>query len=954
MPRRVSAPELIGRRAELAVLDAALTDAAGGAGRLVLVEGDAGVGKTRLVQRFAERAAESGAAVLTGGCLQLEADLPYAPFAEALATIPSAFFAGQPGGDGRAGEFRRVAEAIATAGRPVVLVLEDLHWADASTRDLLVFLQRALRHAPVLQVGTHRSGEIAGDHPVAGMVAELGRLPHCERLRLPPLDPAETTALARGLLGVEPAAEMVKVLLTRAEGNPFFTEELVAAWPARGEVPQTVREVVITRLARLSPGARQLARLASVAGRTAGHDLLAGLAGLSQVDLDTAVRELIHHGQLVTTGENGSGDGGGDGYAFRHALIREAIYADLLPGERRAAHGRVARLLDGRPGAASAAELAHHWDAAGEPAEALVASVRAGDAASAGFAPAEAHVHYERALRWWGSAAEPAELAGVDLDTLLERAAEAASLASRNPRAVELTRQRITELDEHTDPERVALAYAVLSYRAWASADWPLSRQANERALELIPADSPARVPILARRAGLAMLSSRHRQAIEHATALLPVAEAAGDRTSLARGLMVLGLCEVGLGHVEAGLGYLRRHLAVADETREPRMLGVSYANHPEALVWVDRPREALAMAREGVERAGQFGFDFYLLLIVGNQVRALAELHRWDEALDSSEDPSDPAADAFTRLPVDLTRADLYLKRGARAEATALLDRCAEVLTGQDDVQFGTELSALQALLAIEERRWADARAAVAEGLRVAMSADNQHRAARLVAVGVRVEAAAVDDARASGAAADLEAARAAADAVLTAGSAHLAALESDGAVALPRTRRWWAVARAERTRLGTPSPAAWASAAAESSHDRHLTAYARFREAEAVLLARGPRQRAVSALTAAAAVATELRAEPLAAMARALAERARIPLSAALPDQPPEDPLGLTAREAEVLDLLGRGLTNPEIAGELFISTKTASVHVSNILRKLGLKSRIQAAALAQRRRG
>ncbi|WP_291416836.1 AAA family ATPase, partial [Actinophytocola sp.] len=786
MPRRVSAPELIGRQAELAVLDAALADAAAGSGRLVLVEGDAGVGKTRLVQRFAERAAESGAAVLTGGCLQLEADIPYAPFAEALAAIPSAFFAGASGGGpggspadaGRAGEFRRVADAIATAGdpagdpagRPVVLVLEDLHWADASTRDLLVFLQRALRHAPVLQVGTHRSGEIAGDHPVAGMVAELGRLPHTERLRLPPLDPAETTALARGLLGVEPAAEMVKVLLARAEGNPFFTEELVAAWPARGEVPQTIREVVITRLARLTPGARHLARLASVAGRTARHDLLAGLAGLSDVDLDPAVRELIHHGQLVTSGSVE----GADGYAFRHALIREAIYADLLPGERRQAHGRVARLLDGQ---GAAAELAHHWDAAGEAAEALAASVRAGDAAGAGFAPAEAHVHYERALRWWPSVTGAADLAGADLDTVLERAAESASLASRNARAVELTRQRITELDEHTEPERVALAYAVLSYRAWASADWPLARRSNERALELIPAGSPARVPILARRAGLAMLSSRHRQAVAHATALLPVAEAAGDRTSLARGLMVLGLCEVGLGHVESGLGYLRRHREVALETCEPRMLGVSYANQPEALVWVDRPREALALAREGIERAAQFGFDFYLLLIVGNQVRALAELHRWDEALDASDDPSDPAADAFTRLPVDLTRADLYLKRGALAEAAALLDRSAEVLTGQDDVQFGTELAALQALLAVLERRWADARAAVADGLRVALSADNQHRAARLVAVGVRVEAAAADDyirdARGSGAA--VEAARAAADAVLAAGSAHL-----------------------------------------------------------------------------------------------------------------------------------------------------------------------------------
>jgi predicted ATPase len=297
----VSVPELIGRQSELAVLTDALADAAAGTGRLVLVEGDAGVGKTRLVQEFADRAAAGGATVLSGGCLQLEADIPYAPFDEAL---PGLFFTGTPD---RATEFRRVAETIAGVGQPVVLVLEDLQWADASTRDLLVFLQRALRHASVLQIGTHRAGEVGGDHPVAGMVAELARLPHAERLRLEPLTPKETTELARGLLGVEPGREMVAVLVSRAEGNPFFTEELIAAWPARGEVPQTVREVVITRLARLTEGARQLSRLASVIGRTVSHDLLAELAELSEVDIGGSVRDLVHHGQLVARTATRSG-----------------------------------------------------------------------------------------------------------------------------------------------------------------------------------------------------------------------------------------------------------------------------------------------------------------------------------------------------------------------------------------------------------------------------------------------------------------------------------------------------------------------------------------------------------------------------------------------------------------------------------------------------------------------
>jgi predicted ATPase len=172
-----------------------------------------------------------------------------------------------------------VADAIGAGGPgPVVLVIEDLHWADASTRDLLLYLHRALAGAPVLQVATLRADEVGADHPVAKLVADLVRSRRMQRLDLAPLGRPEVVALARGILGAAPAAEVIDALVTRAEGNPFFTEELLAAWPTRGEVPGTVREVVITRLARLSIGAQQLARLASVVGRTVPHDLLAALA----------------------------------------------------------------------------------------------------------------------------------------------------------------------------------------------------------------------------------------------------------------------------------------------------------------------------------------------------------------------------------------------------------------------------------------------------------------------------------------------------------------------------------------------------------------------------------------------------------------------------------------------------------------------------------------------------
>jgi DNA-binding NarL/FixJ family response regulator/energy-coupling factor transporter ATP-binding protein EcfA2 len=943
---------LIGRQAELAALRAALDEVTAGGGRLVLVLGDAGVGKTRLVQAFTGLARAAGATVLAGGCLQFEADIPYAPFIEALRGLPDApplLDSGTAAGGDRAGEFRRVADAIAGGAQPVVLVLEDLHWADASTRDLLLYLHRALAHAPVLLVATLRADELGADHPVAKLMADLVRSPRMERIDLAPLGRAEVIALAGAILGTPPAGDVVEALLARAEGNPFFTEELLAAWPTRGAVPGTVREVVITRLARLSTSAQQLARLASVVGRTVPHDLLAAIA--PPAGLDAALRELVAHGQLITVEP--------DAYAFRHALIQESLYRDLLPGERRHAHALVARFLRDHPAlavtssaAGVAAELAHHWDAAGEPAEALAASVLAAGAADEGLAPAEAHAHYERAVRRFPEVRSP----GVELDTLLDRAAEAASLAGHNHRAVELTRLRLSTLDSTREPERAALAYERLSYQARSTGDWELARRTSEQAVRLVPADSPARLRIASWPMSLEMLGARYSSCLRRAGELLPEAQAAGDDMVINRSLMALGIGNLMSGRVQLGLDYLRRQQEFGRRVGNPRFVGLGYVNLPEALLWSDRPQEALELAREGVARSPELGSDLYLLPIMGNVVRALVELHRWDEALDTAGDPDDPAADPFNWIFVDLVRAGVLIKRGRYRDAEELLKRTGTVLDGQDDVQYGTELAALRATLAAERSEFADARAAVRDGLRVALPAEDLYLTARLVAVAMRIEADAVEHARATGTLADPLAAERDADAVLADFAAQRSALAAHGVVPLPCTARAIGLASAERTRLAPrPDPEAWGEVADTAGVDRYLAGYARFRSAEAVLLDRGSRTRAAAALEQAGAIATELRADPLSAMVHALADRARLPLGAPAARASTSEPVapgGLTAREAEVLNLVGRGLTNAEIAAELFISTKTASVHVSNILRKLGLRSRIQAATHANRR--
>ena len=900
---RVSVPELVGRRAELAALTTLAEDTST---RLVLVDGDAGVGKTRLVKEFV---AGTTATVLSGGCLQFEADIPYAPFVEALPEL----FTGGSDGD-RAAEYRRVAAAITNRGERTVLVVEDLHWADAATRDLLLFLHRALAAAPVLVIVTCRTDDVPAHHPVATLVAELARSPHTERLHLAPLDRDGVAELAAAVLGRTPPADLVDTLLTRAEGNPFFTEELLAAG---NTVPRTVREIIVTRLARLSAPAQQLARNASVVGRTVPHDLLAALAPAGS--LDAAIRELVDHGQLVLAGE--------DAYAFRHALIHEALYRELLPGERRAAHAAVARTLAAYPELAvsPAAELAHHWDAAGKAEPALAAAVCAAVKAAEGLAPSAAHANYERALRRWPDVADAETVAGVDHDTLLERAAEAASLAGHNQRAVELTNQRLTVL---RDPERVANAYEQLSFQARSAGNWELARHASAETVRLLPADSPARLRVESWQMMLDLLGFRHLDALRHAERILP---ATTDRTAEPqrghdtavprnRALVVLGTGNVMIGHVDEGVEYLRRHREFALRSGVPRFIGVGYVNASESLIWAGRQEEALAHALDGIRRSSELGFDIYLLPIVGNKVRALAELSRWDEALDASADPDDPAADPFNWIFVDLPRAEILLRRGDFQRAGELLARIGAVLDGQGDAQYGTELAHLRARLAGEEGRFADGHAAVRDGLAIALSAQDSWLVARLVATGVWLAASAGEPELA--------------DDLLAAGASHYETMSTEGAIALPRTRQAMALAAAERTRLGTPDPDVWRIAGA----DRYVSAYTGFRAAEATLACNGSRSRAAALLDSATAVATELGAAPLLA---AIATLGRSPSSA----------LGLTVRETEIFSLVGRGMTNAEIAAELFISTKTASVHVSNILRKLGVRSRIQAAALAHR---
>jgi predicted ATPase len=372
MGGRVASPTFVGRVEELQILEAARKRAADADPAVVLVGGEAGIGKTRLVTECASRCAADGMRVLLGGCVPVgDGALPYAPVVEALRGLLSEVGVeavrelvgpawpelarllpalGEPdrrGPPGQAAQARLFELLLGLLGRlgmqaPVVLVLEDLHWADRSTRDLLAFLVRNLRRERVLVVVTYRNDEPS--HQRFGpYLAELDRADRVGRVELARLDQAQTVAQLVGILGAAPAAELADAVFARSEGNPFFTEELLGSIRAgSSELPATLRDLLRGRIQALPEPASQVLAVVAVAGRRVPHRLLAAVAGGDDDILVTMLRTAVA-GQLLVT------QPAEDGYELRHALLREVVEADLLPGERVRLHGRYAKALTDRP-----------------------------------------------------------------------------------------------------------------------------------------------------------------------------------------------------------------------------------------------------------------------------------------------------------------------------------------------------------------------------------------------------------------------------------------------------------------------------------------------------------------------------------------------------------------------------------------------------------------------------
>jgi DNA-binding CsgD family transcriptional regulator/tetratricopeptide (TPR) repeat protein len=1005
MAVEVTTPDFVGRSAELGQLEG-LLDAArtSGAGRLVMVGGDAGIGKTRLVEELGKRARSGGWLVVVGGCVDLgDVGLAYGPLVEVVrrlrgelgaATVErlldppeAAPDAGALGplltGTGRT-------DVVAIPGqmlefvigflqrlgspRPALLVLEDLHWADQSTRELVAYLARNLPGVPVVVIGTFRSDELHRRHPFRAVLAELHRNPLVGRLDLQGLDRDDLATLVSGLAGAAAPDEFVEQLAVRSEGNPFYVEELVAVGTG-GPLPDTLRATVLTRIERLSEATQALLRMAAVLGRDIDEAQLAVVTGLDPLELAGGLREALERQVLV---------GDPAGCRFRHALIQEAVYGELLPGERQRLHTAAAHALEDDPDLATGPEhvrlalLAHHWEAAGNARRCLVASVRAAKAAEEVGAFAESAAQGERALAYWDQVPDAPRVTGVDRVDHMLRTASALQFGGRAGRAASMARDALEGLGTTSEPEQRAGVLERIGRYHWVEGDQARSIAAYEEAVALVGDRPPshARAKALAALGQSLMVRSQFARARSVLEAAIEVARSIDDRAVEGHALCSLATSVGYLGYVDEAREMFDHALTITRAVGDIEEVGRVHVNLSSVLEDAGQCEEAVSVARAGIEHAGRTGLMRTCgRVMAANGADALENLGRWDEALALLSGVEDEPTDAVGAAAIEAARGRIALARGNLEVAGADLSKALRRTARSNDIQWRGLTIVAVAELAAERgdtdteqlRRWAS------ELIELATPADDPVDGLAVLASAMRLtadDAALVAAGRPSGRD-DLARIRETADRIVTTARALADQPARLGGRPLPAAGAWLAVIEAEAARAhGRTDPDLWDRAAArwEDIGYPYPTAQARFQEAEAILFTRGPRDRAHAALTTAGTIADRLGAAPLARRVRTLARQARLTLASPRPDAHPagyehsdEDArhddvrrpadLGLTAREAEVLALVAEGCTNRQIGERLFISEKTASVHISNLLRKLAVPSRTAAAAVARR---
>jgi len=977
--RRLTSNRFVGRTEELRELEQAAEAARSRQPALLLLGGDSGVGKTRLIGELERLLSDRDVFVLRGEAVeQSEGELPYAPLTSALRPLVRArdpalaelsrgsriqLGALFPGLDETGGAtpvhdpssqlrlFEALVELLDLLCErgPVTLILEDMHWADRSTRTFVSFLARSLRQEPMLVVLTYRTDELHRRHPLRSLLSELDRLDHVRTLGLEAFSRDELRELLADILDADPAEALINRLYARSEGNPLYTEELLAAGlDGRGAPPESLRDAFMLRIERLCADARRAVRAIAV-GRRLTEPVISEVAEIAHEALPEALREAVAE-HVLTTDEDGR-------FSFRHALLREVVYDDLLPGERGDLHLRLARTLEARIGcgldqeAERAAAVAGHYAAAGDQPAALRAAVEAALVARGVHAYAEAAELAERALDLWPrvpDAEQTIPLSRVDLLTL---AASAHGIAGDRERGETLLKLALEDVDPEAEPE----AYAGILARL-ARAQWALNRAAEgvetaQRALAMLPeaGASRERPALMAWLARTLFLRGRFREAVPDGEAALEAAIDAGDRHAEGEVRNTLGMAQIALGDIETGIGQLQRAIALAREDGDLDNLGYAYSNLAAMLHVAGRTREAFEVARAGLAeippRVARL-HDWLMLSVAWLGY----EVGDW-QIMRTHLEPSTTLLDRGSLFRL-LVEAEAAIGEGRDAEAERRLVQAEPLVDASSEPQWIGWFGALEGELRRRRYELPAARAAVEHALdRLEVCTDDVMRIARASGVGARVEA---DMARR---AKDLREEAEERDALARL-EIHLSRLEAAAQEGGPVEEAWLAVGRAELARgQARNDPGLWHEAAErwESVERPYLAAIARWREAEAEVEG-GDRDAAAVAARSALIVAAELRARWLEDEVVALAQRARLALDedAEAPRataELDEEPFGLTPRERQVLALIAEGATNRQIGAALYMAEKTASVHVSRILSKLGVQSRTQAAAMAHR---
>ncbi|WBB80933.1 AAA family ATPase [Micromonospora sp. WMMD882] len=989
MASDVDTAPLVGRADAVAMVRAALLDGVPqGQTAAVFVNGESGVGKSRLLGEVAGGLRTAGAVVLTGSCLDIGDASPLHPLLQALrrfeneashARASSAvrgllqMFADEtPGSDGAGTLLERVSRGLhlIAEGRPLVLVLDDLQWVDRSTRQLLLYLLAGLGDIQLSVLAAIRAEALQGAHPLRRVLTELRRLRSVRVLDLGPLGRAETDQLAAAIVGRPLTTDAAERVWRRSGGNPFLVEELARDLrDGRDGIPVTLREIFLDRVDALPAHAHEVVRAVAAGVEPVEHWLLARVVPLPENELLEAVRAARDHRLLIDAE---------DAYQLRHRLVAEVLVHELLPAERAALHRRYAealaagpppshrpRAVDGPP-QLHQARLAHHWRRAGEPARALRAAVAAAEEAERLHGYAEAHRH-------WSIALEAAAVTGPGHEqrvTLLEKAAEAAHHCGEHARALALLEERAGLPGAPT----CALHIRRARYLAAAGRS-ALAEEEYQRALAAADCSPHERAGAAARLAELLLQLGRYAEANRQARTALELAAAVETATPAASvdGVPVvsvetptstarvvassaLGFSEARLEDPDAGLAVVREALETAERSGRPGDVELAYFHLATLLTESLNVEEGVVVARRGAERVAELGkgrtSETRLLATAANGLFRVGQWAEAEKVIAAALRHRPSGADAAELL---LARCRLSVGYGDVDAADRDLEAVATLLAGGGSARHVLPMLTLRAGLAMWQGRHAEARHAVARGLTESRS-DDIVLLGTLVWHGLRAEAEAYANRTVPVDETAVRRLREIADRVRRK-SAQAARPVRDVVEA------FLALCDAEVGRLDGPGdPELWAHAARvwDRRNQPYPAAYARLRQAEA-LLARRTRDPVPAALLREAyEMAQSLGARPLSEEILALATRARVSVRTAteVADAPPPEPAPdelavLTPREREVLALVAEGLTNREIGQRLFISERTIGVHVSHIFDKLQVRTRVQASAIHLRHR-